>query len=239
MKIRIVLPLVVDVFNNLVAEEADRLKAPGTEIDVVNIERGPASIEGHFDEALAAPWVVEAVRQAEQDGCHGVFVDCFGDPGVAACREVVSIPVVGGFVPAALTATAIAGRWSVVTVLGNVVPLIRDLARKHGLEGNLASVRHINTPVLELQDHDLMRSRLLEQIRLAVREDGAEAVVLGCTGMVGLAADLAATMAAEGIPVPVVDPTAAAIAMLESLNKMGVSHSRLCYHQPTEKLRIN
>ena len=238
MKIRIVVPLAVDVFNSLVEEEADRLRAPGTEIDVVNVERGPASIEGSYDEALAAAWVVEAVQRAEQDGCDGVFVDCFGDPGVAAAREVVSIPVVGGFVPAALTATAIAGRWSVVTVLSNVVPLIRDLARKHGLEGNVASVRHIDTPVLELQDHDLMRSRLLGRIRLAVRDDGAEAVVLGCTGMMGLADDLAATMADEGVPVPVVDPTAAAIAMLESLHKMGVSHSRLCYHQPTEKLRI-
>jgi len=236
MKIRIVVPLITDVFNAEVIKEASQFKAPDTVIDVVNLDRGPASIESHYDEILAAPDIVSKVVKAEKDGCDGVFVDCFGDPGVDAAREMVRIPVVGGFQPAALTACLISGRWSVVTVLGSVLPMVQDLARKLGVDDNIASVRDIDTPVLELQDKDLMRKRLLLQIEKAL-EDGAEAIVLGCTGMLGLAQNLEQEMADRGKPVPVVDPTAAAIGYLELLNRNGISHSLLTYPFPSEKER--
>ena len=71
----------------------------------------------------------------------------------------------------------------------------------------------------------------------AVDEDGAEAIVLGCTGMMGLAQDLAEAMAARGRPVPVVDPTASAIGYLELLIRNGISHSPLTYPTPPEKER--
>ena len=166
-----------------------------------------------------------------------MFVDCFGDPGVDAAREMVKIPVVGGFQPAALNASLIAGKWSVVTVLKSVVPMITDLARKLGVEGNLASVRDINTPVLELQEKGVLEKKLLDAIELAVEQDGAEAIVLGCTGMLGLARKLAGEMAARGKPVPVVDPTAAAIGYLEMLVRSGLSHSKVTYPVPTDKQR--
>jgi len=129
----------------------------------------------------------------------------------------------------------IARRWSVVTVLKNVLPMIGDLARKMGVSACLASVRDINTPVLELQDKKVLEERLLLQIEKAVTEDGAEAVVLGCTGMLGLAKSLEKSMAKKGMPVPVVDPTAAAIGYLELLVRSGLSQSRLAYMQPPEK----
>jgi allantoin racemase len=237
VKLRVVLPIILDVFNAEVIKEVNQFKAPDTEFDVVNLDKGTASIESHYDEILAGPDIVAKVVQAEKDGCHGVFVDCFGDPGVDAAREMVKIPVVGGFQPAALNASLIAGKWSVVTVLKSVVPMITDLARKLGVEGNLASVRDINTPVLELQEKGVLEKKLLDAIELAVEQDGAEAIVLGCTGMLGLARKLAGEMAARGKPVPVVDPTAAAIGYLEMLVRSGLSHSKVTYPVPTDKQR--
>jgi allantoin racemase len=186
---------------------------------------------------LAAPAIVEQVVLAEKEGCDGVFIDCFGDPGVVAAREMVWIPVVGAFQPAALTACALAGRWSVVTVLKNVVPMLRDLARRLGVESNIASVRDIDTPVLELQDKNVFKKRLLEQIERAVDEDGAEAVILGCTGMIGVARWLQDEMARAGKPVPVIDPTAAAIGYLQLAVRGGLSHSKTCYRTPPAKER--
>jgi allantoin racemase len=237
MKIRVVVPLISDVFNEEVLKEAAAFKAPDTNIDVVNVDRGPASIESRYDDALATIGIMEKVKQARVDGCDGVFIDCFGDPGVDVCRELVDIPVVGAFQPAALTACLIAGKWSVVTVLKNVLPLITDLARKLGIESNIASARDIDTPVLELQDKQLMQDRLLNQIERAVSEDGAEAIVLGCTGMLGLAGTLAEKMAAKGVPVPVIDPTASAIGYLELLIRNGLKQSPLTYMTPPEKER--
>jgi allantoin racemase len=65
--------------------------------------------------------------------------------------------------------------------------MISDLARKLGIESNIASIRHINTTVLELQDRNIVQERLLTSMIKAVEQDEAEAIVLGCTGMLGMA----------------------------------------------------
>jgi len=237
MKIRVIAPIISDVFNEEILKETAQFKAPDTEIDVVNLDRGPASIESHYDEILAAYHIAQKVKEAEGDGVDGVFVDCFGDPGVDAARELVRIPVVGGFQPAALTASLIAGRWSVVTVLKNVLPMIQDLSRKLGVDRNVASIRDIDTPVLELSDKKVLEQRLLKHSEAAIKEDGAEAIVLGCTGMLGLAQTLGKQLIENGLPVPVVDPTASAIGYLELLLRSGVTQSLLTYPSPPEKER--
>jgi allantoin racemase len=237
MKIRVIAPIISDVFNEEILKETAQFKAPDTEIDVVNLDRGPASIESHYDEILAAYHIAKKVEEAERDGADGVFVDCFGDPGVDAARELVRIPVVGGFQPAALTASLIAGRWAVVTVLKSVLPMIQDLSRKLGLDRNIASIRDIDTPVLELSDKKVLEQRLLKHSEAAIREDGAEAIVLGCTGMLGLAQTLEKQLIEKGLPVPVVDPTASAIGYLELLFRSGVTQSLLTYPSPPDKER--
>ena len=237
MKIRIVVPIITDRFNAEVQREAAGFAAPDTEIDVVSLKKGPASIESFYDEILAAPFITEEVKRAEQERCDGVFVTCFGDPGVESSREVVDIPVVGGFQPTALTASLLCDRWSVVTVLERLRPMVRHNARKLGLIENLASVRAVDIPVLSLEDSELLKNRLLEQAELAVREDGAEAIVLGCTGMLGLAQSLMRELGQSGLPVPVVDPTAAAIGYLQMLIRAGLAHSKRAYPSPPEKKR--
>jgi allantoin racemase len=237
MKIRIIVPIIYDVFNEDIVKETSTCKAPDTQIDIVTLSKGPASIESYYDEVLCSYHLLEQLKQAEKDGIDGIFIDCFGDPGVDAAREIVSIPVVGGFQPAAVTASLIASTWSVVTVLKEVHPMIRYNARKLGVENNIASIRDISIPVLELQDKRKLKERLLLQCEKAVREDGAEAVVLGCTGMLDLSRDLAQTLRRKEIPVPVVDPTTAAIGCLEMLIRGGLTQSPLTYPTPPEKER--
>lgn len=237
MKIKIVIPIISDIFNEEIIKEAKQFVSPDTEIDVQHLDKGTASIESVYDEALAAPDIISKVVQAEKDGFQGVFVDCFGDPGVDAAREMVSIPVVGGFQPAALLACMVSDSWSVVSVLSSVVPMIKNLARKQGIESNVASVRHINTPVLELTDKEMLKEKLMEQIVIAREDDGAEAIVLGCTGMMGLAKSLEEAAAAKGIPVPVIDPTGAAMGFLEMQIRNKISPSKITYPVPGDKER--
>ena len=237
MKIKIIFPVITDIFDEEAAIEAAGFAAPDTEIDVQHLDRGTVSIECLYDGMLASPDIVEKAVQAEKDGFDAVFVDCFGDFGVEAAREMVSIPVTGGFQPAALTANIIAGRWSIVTVTSSGIPMLRGLAARLGLDKNLASIRHIDTPVLELTDKQILKQKLLEQVELAVKRDGAEAIVLGCTGLMGLAAALEQEAAERGFPAPVVDPTAAAIGFLELLHRSRLSHSRITYEKPPEKDR--
>ena len=120
---------------------------PDTEMDTWYLDYGPSSIEGEYDEALAAANVVLKCIEGEKAGYDAVFVNCFGDPGVRAAREAVSIPVFGGFEPIAYYALGTADRIGIVTVLPEVVPLIEGEIARYGLEKRFTGVRCIDIPV--------------------------------------------------------------------------------------------
>ncbi len=60
---------------------ARRVAAPGTEIMAVCPAEGVPSVEGHFDEAVAALGVLQLVKQGRAQGVSGHVIACFGDPG--------------------------------------------------------------------------------------------------------------------------------------------------------------
>jgi len=67
--------------------------------------------------------------------------------------------------------------------------------------------------------------------QLAIEEDGAEAICLGCAGMSGLEQQLE-----DQLGVPVIDAVAAAVKMAESLVSLGKTNSkRLTYRVPELK----
>ena len=125
-----------------------------------------------------------------------------------------------------------------VTVLENVVPMISTLATRMGVAGRMASIEVIDTPVLELHDGDVLLKNLFEASCRAL-DAGADALVLGCTGMLGVAAALQARLESERTRVPVVDPTGASLAMLLSMHSMGLRPSRTTYMPPPDKARTD
>lgn len=92
--------------------------------------------------------------------------------------------------------------------------------------------------MLELHDQEALVTKLAAEAEASVKEDGSHVLVLGCTGMMGVAAAVQDRLAAVGLGVPVVDPTGAALATLRGYQTMGVLHSRLTYMSPPEKIRL-
>ena len=74
---------------------ARAVAAPGTEILAVCPRAGVPSIEGHFDEAIAAVGVLEQIKAGREQGVDGHVIACFGDPGLLAARELAQGPVIG------------------------------------------------------------------------------------------------------------------------------------------------
>ena len=183
--VHIITPLISEGFRDdspLLAEIGDLCR-----ISSGCLDKGPASVESAVDEVLAAPGVVDAAIRAEREGADAIVIDCMLDPGLEAAREAVSIPVVGAG-EAGLAAAAQSGRFSIVTVLDRQAPMFEALATRHGLGDRLASVRGIGVPVLELEaDRAASIGKTTPACAAAMAEDGAEAVVFGCTGMLGFA----------------------------------------------------
>jgi allantoin racemase len=155
------------------------------------LTRGPASVESAVDEVLAAPGVVDAALTAEADGAAALVIDCMLDPGLEAAREAVDMPVVGCGM-AGLSTAASLGRFSIVTVLQRQERLFRPLAARHGVGEALASVRGIGVPVLDLErERAASIDKTIAAARAARDADGADAIVFGCTGMLGFARPVA------------------------------------------------
>lgn len=206
---------------------------PGTELDSVSIEKGPSSIECRYDEILAIPDIVKRVKEAEDEGVDACVVNCFGDPGVRASREVVKIPVLGPCESSLHVASSMCDRFSVITVLRSVVNLIEENAKIYGLSEKLASVRAVNISVMGLHADDKKTAKaLFEEGKKALEEDGAEVIVLGCTGMTGMAERLSRVLGVQ-----VIDPLPMAVKFAEMLASSGLSHSKITFPMPPDKTR--
>lgn len=201
------------------------------------IFRGPSSIESVADEMMAGPEILRSCLSLAADGVEAIVIDCFGDPGVAAARELLSIPVVGPGQSSLHRAAMLADRIGVVTMLDNVLPLVRDMGLRAGLDGRLCSVRALDIPVLALEGEHFAQA-LREQALAAVRDDGAEALILGCTGMFGVSERLSTYLTGEiGTYIPVVDPISSAVLDAVALARLGLSHSKRAYINPPARTR--
>jgi allantoin racemase len=120
----------------------------------------------------------------------------------------------------------------VVTTLDRTVPLIEDRLMLAGLATRCASVRSSGLSVLQLeQEPDTAVKVIVHEAELAVREDHAEVICLGCGGMAGLDD---AVRKATGVPV--VDGVTAAVKLAESLVDLGLSTSKVrSYATPRHK----
>ena len=219
IRISVVNPNTTQSMTALIEAEARRVAAPDTVVTGRTPAMGPASIESHYDEALAVPGLLQVVR--EDTEADAFVLACFGDPGLDAAREAASRPVIGIAEAAMKTASLLGRSFSVVTTLSRTVGRAWDLARVYGLERQCAGVHACDIPVLELEeDRDRTYAVILSFAKTAMAQDGSDAVVLGCAGMAGLPELLTAELG-----VPVVDGVAAATVMAEGLVRLGLQPS--------------
>lgn len=237
MKILNIVPIISDIWTPEMQDYVTKDLLPTTEVVTKRLAHGPASIEGEYDEILAAPEIVFMTKEAERDGIDAVFVDCFGDPGVRAAREAVKIPVFGGFEPAIFYALGVADKIGIVTVLPEVLPMLHGIVSKEGLSQRIPSIRYVNIPVLALEDIKKLIAALIKESIKAIDDDGVEMIVLGCTAMVGVKEGVQAGLAAEGYDVVIIEAAQAGLMMLETFVRMQLSHSRITYMPPREKHR--
>lgn len=205
-----------------IGEAARSVAAPGTTILATCPTQGVESIEGHFDEAIAAIGVLEQIKHGRAQGAQGHVIACFGDPGLLAARELASGPVVGIAEAAMHMATMVATRFSIVTTLPRTVVIARHLLQQYGFTHHCAALHAIDLPVLALEDGTgLAQRKVRERCLQAKREDGSGAIVLGCGGMANLAQELT-----QELGIPVIDGVTAAVKMVESLLALGLGTSK-------------
>jgi allantoin racemase len=207
----------------------------GVVIEVADAPGGPLSIESHAEEALCVGPMMAALRRRER-APDAVIVGCFGDPGLAALREIMDCPVVGPFESAFHLGAQLGHRVGVVTILESVVSVLDHLVRGMGLSLRYAGATAIAVPVLELaREGPQLAVRVAEAAAPLIRDHRADVLVLGCMSMAfrGIAERVAAEAG-----VPVVNPAYAALKTAESLVSQGLIQSRLTYAKPRKPIVV-
>ncbi|OCG73534.1 aspartate/glutamate racemase family protein [Microbacterium sediminis] len=225
MRITLINPNPSRAMTEKVAVAAREVAAPDVEILAVCPApgEGPDAIESHYDEVRASAAILDLVsRDLAAGGPDAYVIACFGDPGVDAVRELVDVPVVG-IAEAAMHVASMAGRtFGIVTTLSRTLGRAEDLVLRHGFERACVSACGTGIPVLALEREDPAAiERIAGWCERVVREDGADAVVLGCAGMADLCRELS-----ERVGVPVVDGVAAGVGLVQAMVRMGVGTSK-------------
>ena len=230
MRILVVNPNTTASMTRKIGAAARAAASPGVEIFAVNPEFGPPSIEGYYDEVFSIPGIIAEMRKAGD--VDATIIACFDDTGLDAARCLSLAPVVGIGEAAFHVASMIAHKFGVVTTLSRSIAPIEHNLQKYGLASRCSGVRASDVGVLELEEPESnARKSIAAQIERAVHDDGAEAIVLGCAGMADLANDLARTAG-----VPVLDGIACAVALAESLARLGLRTSKInTYGAPLAK----
>jgi allantoin racemase len=227
-RIAVINPNTTIAMTEKMAECARPLVDPSTELLAITNASGPASIESHYDEALAVPGLLAEIQAGEASGVDGYVIACFGDPGLDAAREVASGPVVGIAEAGMHLATMLGRSFSIVTTLARTMGQAEHLVQRYGYTDKCRSIYACDVAVLDLDEPGSeARKLVVDYCRRAVEFDEADSVVLGCAGMADFCHDVS-----EQVGVPIIDGVTAGVLLVESMIKLGLRTSTRSEYAP-------
>jgi len=228
MRLLVVNPNTSAEMTAAIRRAAEAAAGPGCEVETVRATAGPRSIEGVFDEAASMMGTLEWVLRRDDVDAY-VFACFSAHPVIDATRELTRKPALGIAEAGMTLANLLGHRFSIVTTSPRWKPLLEDAVRKYGYESRCASVRSSGLAVLDLDalPREQVIDTLVREAQRAVRDDGAESVVLGCAGMADLEARLR-----ETLDVPIIESVAAGVTLAAALVRLGLHTSKVGAYQP-------
>jgi allantoin racemase len=198
MRILVINPNTSTSVTDLVAAVTRAVAGDRATIVPITGRFGARYISSRAAAAIAGHTALEALAE-HVEGCDAVYLACFGDPGLAALKEVSPVPVVGMAEAACEAACRRGERFAIVTGGALWGPMLREFVAGLGLAERLACVRAVApTGDAIARDPDAALALLAAACTACAKEDGADVVILGGAALAGLAARIQ-----PAVPVPV------------------------------------
>jgi allantoin racemase len=227
MQILWINPVGADVFDLDTARILNEFRRSETSVDVISLPDGrPRHLEYHAYEALIIGDIVR-ITYAMSDKYDAIVIGCFYDVGLREAREVSGRAVVTAPCQSSLAIVSqLSNTFSILVGRRKWIPKMHENVRAYGYEQRMASMRPLDLGVHDFQaDRERTCDRLLSEGRQAVEQDGAEALVLGCTAEYGFH-----QVMQDELGVPVIDavlaPFKLAELLAETAHKLGWYPSR-------------
>jgi Asp/Glu/hydantoin racemase len=187
-------------------------------------------------EHVNAGKVVELV-QAAAGGFDGVLVDSLFDTGVEISREILDIPVVGLFYPAASQAILVGGNFAILNVFvgkssdGEAV-LIEELAARYNVRDRMCDFQSVALASLP-KDEDQQADSIAEIVMEMVQKSGASSVIVAGIHIIPL---VNAVLKLKNANVMVIDASLSGLASLDGMLRQSLTSCRKQYQKSIEKL---
>ena len=188
-------------------------------------------VDSVFDVVMAGPEIVKRTMQAEKDGFDAVVIYCFSDPALDACREAVSIPVVGGGQASCLVSMMLGRQCGILITDKRRMSEKMAFRYQTGLmPDNISSIRSVDLQHIDVwEEREKTVEILLDASKKLIEEDQVSVIILGCLSFLGLAEPMAQTL-----QIPVIDSAKAAVSMAESLVRQRLFTIKNAYAFPPE-----
>ena len=227
MKIKVIIPVSTNKWNESVEADYKRLKGPQTSIDIVHLKRGPEAIQSEYDEANVTPFILEEVTLSVRRAYDAIIIYCFSDPALPAAREISTIPVLSIGESSQLFAMALADRIGILATVDQTIPKLRRKLAAKGISSRFPSIHALNIPVLDYDHPEKVMNRALDVVSQMVNQDGAEAIILGCGSLFNIKERIQ-----EAFSIPVLAPGEVALKHAEMLIELHLSHSKKSFMMP-------
>ncbi len=172
-------------YNRALQRFLDRIKDPGTEIEIHGITtRGGIGDQYLYLAFIETQDVLANVERATREGFDAFLIGNIADPGLYEAREITDMPVLGLCENAVHLASTLGANFALITGNEKHGSRITENIGRYGLRGNLHGVRTIAMPrLLDLEqgfNDAAMRSRIVGDVKraaAAAAAEGAEVVI--------------------------------------------------------------
>jgi allantoin racemase len=234
MRIKFILPFPFDDegIANRAAQIPKEILGPDTDVECIPVRNSATMVDCLYEALVFDMYIVEAGLRAEEEGYDAVIMDTVSDSGLYALRSRLSIPVIGPGMVSYAIAMILGKRFSIITMWDKWRHLYEKNLDTYHLWDKCASIRAVDIPpdveALFAGKEEEMFTRLTEEARKAIDEDGAGVILLGSTTM-----HQAGDYMSQHLPAPVINPGPVAIKITESLVQLGLAHSKVDFPSPS------
>ena len=191
-----------------------------------------------YDRGLTALAYVDCAIEAEKAGFDAVFINTVGDYGIDEMKSATGMVVVGAGEATMAMCCNIGRKFSIVTIWPPKLNFIyHERLRSCAMQDRCVSIRNVlgdddvagvegaGKAVSSLASHNAsVQDRILAAIDLAVHEEGADTIMLGCTCMAPVGPEIA-----KRAPVPVLESMRTGYKTAEAMLSLGIRHSHEAY----------
>lgn len=136
---------------------------------------------------VTGAWAALETLRAQDDWADAVLLACFGDPGLAALREVSAVPIIGMAEAALREAVALGRPYHLVTAGTAWDAMLRETVRLEDAEALLDGITVLDSTGLAMTRDPQRALQLLQGVLDGLQLRGAPTCILAGTGFAGMA----------------------------------------------------